>query len=94
MLRRLGYLLDLHSPDSLQWHYDMPETYGHVARLKGGVMGVSHTFPMVLVNQSTLKSRPMRFTLLTRWLYTPYSFESRLGSPNLPSSQGAAILQN
>ncbi|KAF7351916.1 hypothetical protein MVEN_01153400 [Mycena venus] len=32
-----GYLLDLHNPDGLSWHYNMPEKYGHVARLKGGL---------------------------------------------------------
>ncbi|KAF7356081.1 hypothetical protein MVEN_00938000 [Mycena venus] len=34
-----GYLLDLHSPDALGWHFNMPEEYGHVARLKGGLVG-------------------------------------------------------
>ncbi|KAJ7897702.1 hypothetical protein B0H14DRAFT_2557683 [Mycena olivaceomarginata] len=34
-----GYLLDLHNPDGLGWHYSMPEKYGHVARLKGGLFG-------------------------------------------------------
>ncbi|KAJ7302444.1 cytochrome P450 [Mycena albidolilacea] len=33
------YLLDLHNPDGLDWHYSMPEKYGHVARLKGGFFG-------------------------------------------------------
>ncbi|KAF7356022.1 hypothetical protein MVEN_00931600 [Mycena venus] len=32
-----GYLLDLHNPDGLDWHYSMPEKYGHIARLKGGL---------------------------------------------------------
>ncbi|KAJ7148550.1 cytochrome P450 [Mycena crocata] len=35
----LGYLLDLHSTDSLPWHFNIPEEYGHVARLKGGIVG-------------------------------------------------------
>ncbi|KAK6969689.1 cytochrome P450 [Favolaschia claudopus] len=35
----VGYLLDLHSPDALPWHFNMPEEYGHVARLKGGLVG-------------------------------------------------------
>ncbi|KAJ7227722.1 cytochrome P450 [Mycena haematopus] len=34
-----GYLLDLHSPDALGWHLNMPGKYGHVARLKGGLVG-------------------------------------------------------
>lgn len=36
-----GYLLDLHNPDGLGWHFQMTEKYGHVARLRGGVIGVS-----------------------------------------------------
>ncbi|KAJ6590229.1 cytochrome P450 [Mycena sp. CBHHK59/15] len=35
----IGYLLDLHSPDALGWHFNMPEEFGHVARLKGGLLG-------------------------------------------------------
>ncbi|KAK7035049.1 cytochrome P450 [Favolaschia claudopus] len=35
----VGYLLDLHSPDALPWHFNVPEEYGHVARLKGGLAG-------------------------------------------------------
>ncbi|KAJ6511636.1 cytochrome P450 [Mycena vulgaris] len=35
----IGYLLDLHSPDALGWHFNMPEEFGHVARLKGGIIG-------------------------------------------------------
>ncbi|KAF7370025.1 hypothetical protein MSAN_00632500 [Mycena sanguinolenta] len=34
-----GYILDLHSPDALDFHFNMPEKYGHVARLKGGLVG-------------------------------------------------------
>ncbi|KAF7369928.1 hypothetical protein MSAN_00622300 [Mycena sanguinolenta] len=34
-----GYILDLHSPDGLDFHLNMPEKYGHVARLKGGLIG-------------------------------------------------------
>ncbi|KAJ6592139.1 cytochrome P450 [Mycena vulgaris] len=35
----LGYLLDLHSPDAISWHLNMPEEFGHVARLRGGLVG-------------------------------------------------------
>ncbi|KAJ6532558.1 cytochrome P450 [Mycena capillaripes] len=35
----IGYLLDLHSTDALSWHFNIPEQYGHVARLKGGLIG-------------------------------------------------------
>jgi hypothetical protein len=38
----LGYLLDLHNPDGLEWHFNMTEEYGHVARLKGGLIAVRH----------------------------------------------------
>ncbi|KAJ7103844.1 cytochrome P450 [Mycena epipterygia] len=34
----IGYLLDLHSPDALGWHFNIPEEFGHVARLKGGLV--------------------------------------------------------
>ncbi|KAG5640549.1 hypothetical protein DXG03_008123, partial [Asterophora parasitica] len=33
------YLLDLHNPEGLNWHFQMPEKYGHVAKLDGGIMG-------------------------------------------------------
>lgn len=36
-----GYLLDMHKPDNLDFHFNMTERYGHVARLKGGLFGVS-----------------------------------------------------
>ncbi|KAF8064824.1 cytochrome P450 [Lyophyllum atratum] len=35
----LGYLLDLHNPEGLDWHFQMIEKYGHVAKLDGGIMG-------------------------------------------------------
>ncbi|KAF8217205.1 cytochrome P450 [Mycena galopus ATCC 62051] len=35
----LGFLLDIHNHNGLGWHYSMPEKYGHVARLKGGLFG-------------------------------------------------------
>ncbi|PPR01289.1 hypothetical protein CVT24_006364 [Panaeolus cyanescens] len=35
----LGYLLDMHDPNSLDFHFKMTERYGHVARLKGGLLG-------------------------------------------------------
>ncbi|KAJ7103857.1 cytochrome P450 [Mycena epipterygia] len=35
----IGYLLDIHSPDGLGWHLNIPEEFGHVARLKGGLLG-------------------------------------------------------
>ncbi|KAJ6463166.1 cytochrome P450 [Mycena vulgaris] len=35
----LGYLLDLHSPDAISWHLNMPKEFGHVARLRGGLFG-------------------------------------------------------
>ncbi|KAG6858555.1 hypothetical protein C0991_002510, partial [Blastosporella zonata] len=35
---RLGFLLDLHNPEGLDWHFEMTEKYGHVAKLDGGVM--------------------------------------------------------
>ncbi|KAF7369919.1 hypothetical protein MSAN_00621400 [Mycena sanguinolenta] len=34
-----GYILDLHSPEALDFHFNMPEKYGHIARLKGGLVG-------------------------------------------------------
>ncbi|KAF7369934.1 hypothetical protein MSAN_00622900 [Mycena sanguinolenta] len=34
-----GYILDLHSPDALDFHLNMPEKHGHIARLKGGLVG-------------------------------------------------------
>ncbi|KAG6917703.1 hypothetical protein DXG01_001475 [Tephrocybe rancida] len=34
----LGFLLDLHNPESLNWHFEMAEKYGHVAKLDGGMM--------------------------------------------------------
>ncbi|KAJ7166841.1 cytochrome P450 [Mycena filopes] len=34
-----GYLLDLHSTEALGWHFNIPEEYGSVARLKGGLAG-------------------------------------------------------
>ncbi|KAF5368263.1 hypothetical protein D9615_010366 [Tricholomella constricta] len=36
---KLGYLLDLHNPDGLNWHFQITEKYGHVAKLDGGLMG-------------------------------------------------------
>ncbi|KAF8641734.1 hypothetical protein AX16_009811 [Volvariella volvacea WC 439] len=33
----VGYLLDMHNPKGLDWHFSMTEKYGHVARLKGGL---------------------------------------------------------
>ncbi|KAJ6582349.1 cytochrome P450 [Mycena capillaripes] len=35
----IGYLLDLHSTDALSWHFNIPEEYGHIARLTGGLIG-------------------------------------------------------
>ncbi|KAJ7031887.1 cytochrome P450 [Mycena alexandri] len=35
----VGYLLDLHSTEALPWHFNIPEEFGHVARLKGGLAG-------------------------------------------------------
>ncbi|KAJ7134367.1 cytochrome P450 [Mycena epipterygia] len=40
ILPSLGYLLDLHKRNSLSWHLNIPEEFGHVARLKGGILGV------------------------------------------------------
>ncbi|RDB16544.1 hypothetical protein Hypma_002917 [Hypsizygus marmoreus] len=34
-----GYLLDLYNPEGLGWHFQMTEKFGHVARLKGGIVG-------------------------------------------------------
>ncbi|RDB16522.1 hypothetical protein Hypma_002893 [Hypsizygus marmoreus] len=34
-----GYLLDLHNPNGLGWHFQMTEKFGHVARLKGSILG-------------------------------------------------------
>ncbi|KDR84606.1 hypothetical protein GALMADRAFT_237500 [Galerina marginata CBS 339.88] len=34
-----GYLLDMHNPDDIDFHFKMTERYGHVARLKGGLFG-------------------------------------------------------
>ncbi|PPQ73814.1 hypothetical protein CVT26_012155 [Gymnopilus dilepis] len=36
-----GYLLDMHKPDNLDFHFNMTERYGHVARLKGGLFGIA-----------------------------------------------------
>ncbi|KAF5368275.1 hypothetical protein D9615_010373 [Tricholomella constricta] len=36
---KLGYLLDLHNPEGLDWHFQMTEKHGHVAKLDGGLMG-------------------------------------------------------
>lgn len=36
-----GFLQDIHDADALQYHYKMPDTYGHIARLQGGLGGVS-----------------------------------------------------
>ena len=39
---RQGYLPTLHSETSLfDFHYPITERYGHIARLKGGLFGVS-----------------------------------------------------
>lgn len=37
----IGYLLDMHNPDDVDFHFKMTERHGHVARLKGGIIGVS-----------------------------------------------------
>ena len=36
-----GYLVDMHNPDDVDFHFKMTERHGHVARLKGGIIGVS-----------------------------------------------------
>ncbi|KAG6831064.1 hypothetical protein H0H92_012987 [Tricholoma furcatifolium] len=36
---KLGFLLDLHNPEGLQWHLEMIQKYGHVAKLDGGLVG-------------------------------------------------------
>ncbi|PPR01291.1 hypothetical protein CVT24_006366 [Panaeolus cyanescens] len=35
----LGYLKDVHDTDNLDFHFTMTERYGHVARLKAGLIG-------------------------------------------------------
>ncbi|PPR01290.1 hypothetical protein CVT24_006365 [Panaeolus cyanescens] len=37
--RTMGYLVDMHDPDNLDFHFKMTERFGHVARLKGGLFG-------------------------------------------------------
>jgi hypothetical protein len=32
--------LDVFKEDALPWHHSIPEKYGHVARLKGGLVSV------------------------------------------------------
>ena len=36
----VGYLLDMHNPDDVDFHFKMTQRYGHVARLKAGIIGV------------------------------------------------------
>jgi hypothetical protein len=47
----IGYLVDLHNTDDLDWHYSMPKNYGHVARLKGGLF-------MVFIHSKAHKKQP------------------------------------
>ncbi|PPQ76505.1 hypothetical protein CVT24_010878 [Panaeolus cyanescens] len=35
----MGYILDMHDPDNVDFHFKMTERHGHVARLKGGILG-------------------------------------------------------
>ncbi|KAJ7304515.1 cytochrome P450 [Mycena albidolilacea] len=42
--------------DALGWHFNMPEEYGHVARLKGGLVGVCSADALYITDPAALNS--------------------------------------
>lgn len=92
-----GYLPDLHSETSLDnYHYTMCKRYGHVARLRGGMFGVSHPLycydenPLTLLFlfSNFLSSNAMLCTSPIPLRSTLFLSKIRLSSASLSNSRG------
>lgn len=84
----------MHSETSLDYHYTMCEKYGHVARLRGGMFGVSFASVIIIGNTSDAYNNSFKLMVSTSLIRPPsttFSFVINITSVNLWNSLGQIL---